>query len=129
MTIPKVLECNKRQCPKTAPWCKSSQHRRPESHAATSKWLIIIRNSIQVVLRVKKAHIGRFYTKDALSVRTNFGKHFEVRLVMRLKYKDGRKTHYASIYKRFSTTKVEILLRDTLVTYPQIGLTADRFLK
>ena len=48
---------------------------------------------------------------------------------MRLKYKDGRKTHYVSIYKRFSTTIVEILLRDTLVAYPQIGLTADRFLK
>ena len=37
-----------------------------------------------------------FYTKDALSVWTNLGKHFEVRLVMRLNYKDGHKTHYAS---------------------------------
>ena len=40
--------------------------------------------------------IGRFYTKDALSVQTNLGKHFVVRLVMRLKYKDGHKTHYES---------------------------------
>ena len=29
---------------------------------------------------------GRFYTEDALSVRKNLGKHFVVRLVMRLKY-------------------------------------------
>ena len=38
----------------------------------------------------------RFYTKDELSVWTNLGKHFVVRLVMRLKCKDGRETHYAS---------------------------------
>ena len=38
---------------------------------------------------------GRFYTKDALTVWTNLGKHFVVRLVLRLKYKDGHKTHYA----------------------------------
>ena len=82
---------------------------RIQSHAATSKWLIIIRNSIQVVLRGKKAHIGRFYTKDALSVRTNFGKHFEVRLVMRLKYKDGRKTHYAS-----RRTTIQCVVQDVL---------------
>ena len=37
-----------------------------------------------------------FYKKDALSVWTNLGKHFEVRLVMRLNYKDGHKTPYAS---------------------------------
>ena len=37
-----------------------------------------------------------FYKKDALSVWKNLGKHFEVRLVMRLNYKDGHKTHYAS---------------------------------
>ena len=28
--------------------------------------------------------IGRFYTKDALSVWTNLGKHFVIRLVLRL---------------------------------------------
>ena len=39
---------------------------------------------------------GRFYTKDELTVWTNLGQHFVVRLVLRLKYKDGRKTHYAS---------------------------------
>ena len=39
---------------------------------------------------------GRFYSKDALSVWTNLGKYFVVGLVMRLKYKDGNKTHYAS---------------------------------
>ena len=39
---------------------------------------------------------GRFYTKDALTVWTNLGKHFVVRLVLRLKYKDEHKTHYAS---------------------------------
>ena len=33
---------------------------------------------------------------DALSVWTNLGKHFVVRLVMNLWYKDGHKTHYAS---------------------------------
>ena len=38
---------------------------------------------------------GRFYSKDALSVWTNLGKYFVVRLVMRLKYKDGNKTDYA----------------------------------
>ena len=38
---------------------------------------------------------GRFYTKDALTVWTNLGKHFVVRLVLRPKYKDGHKTHYA----------------------------------
>ena len=36
------------------------------------------------------------YTKDALSVWRNLGKHFVLRLVMRLQYKDGHKTHYAS---------------------------------
>ena len=36
---------------------------------------------------------GRFYTKDALSMWTNLGKRFVVRLDMRLKYKDGHKTH------------------------------------
>ena len=35
-------------------------------------------------------------SKDALSVWTDLGKNFVVRLVMRLKYKDGHKTHYAS---------------------------------
>ena len=35
-----------------------------------------------------------FCTKDALSFWTNLNKYFVVRLVMRLKYKDGRKTHY-----------------------------------
>ena len=40
--------------------------------------------------------LGRFYTKDALSVWTNLGQHFVVRLVMRLKYKDAHKTHYVS---------------------------------
>ena len=39
---------------------------------------------------------GRFYTKDALTVWTNLGKHFVVRLVLRLKYKDEHKTRYAS---------------------------------
>ena len=29
---------------------------------------------------------GHFYTEDALSLRKNLGKHFVVRLVMRLKY-------------------------------------------
>ena len=29
-----------------------------------------------------------FYTKDALSVSTNWSKHFEARLVTRLNYKD-----------------------------------------
>ena len=37
-----------------------------------------------------------FILEDALSVWTNLGKHFVVRLVMRLKYKDEHKTHYAS---------------------------------
>ena len=37
-----------------------------------------------------------FYTKDALSVSTNWSKHFETRLVTRLNYKDRHKTHYAS---------------------------------
>ena len=40
-------------------------------------------------------YIGRFYSTVALSVWTNLGKHFVVRMVMRLKYKDGHKTHYA----------------------------------
>ena len=31
-----------------------------------------------------------------LSDWTNLGKHFVVRLVMRARYKDGHKTHYAS---------------------------------
>ena len=42
------------------------------------------------------SYIGRFYTDDALSLWTNLIKHFVVRLVMRLYYKDGHKTHYAS---------------------------------
>ena len=37
-------------------------------------------------------HIGRFYTKDALSVWANLGKIFVVRLFMLLKYKNGFKT-------------------------------------
>ena len=37
-------------------------------------------------------HIGRFYTKDALSVWANLGKIFEVRLFILLKYKNGFKT-------------------------------------
>ena len=41
-------------------------------------------------------YTGRFYTKDALSVWTNLGKHFVVPLAMRLYYKDEHKTHYAS---------------------------------
>ena len=40
--------------------------------------------------------ISCFYTKEALSVWTNLGKHFVVRLVMRLKYKDWHKTQYTS---------------------------------
>ena len=38
-------------------------------------------------------YTGRFYTTVALSVWTNLGKHFVVRLVMRPKYKDRYKTH------------------------------------
>ena len=41
-------------------------------------------------------YTGRFYTTVALSVWANLGKHFVVRLVMRPKYKDRYKTHYAS---------------------------------
>ena len=40
--------------------------------------------------------VGRFYTEDALFVWVNLGKHSVVHLVMRFKYKDGYKTHYAS---------------------------------
>jgi len=36
--------------------------------------------------------ISCFYTKEALSVWTNLGKHFVVRLVTHLKYKDWHKT-------------------------------------
>ena len=38
----------------------------------------------------------RLLRRLALSVWTNSGKHFVVRLVMRLKYKEGQKTHYVS---------------------------------
>ena len=41
-------------------------------------------------------YTGRFYTTVALSVWANLGKHLVVRMVLRLKYKDGHKTHYAS---------------------------------
>ena len=41
-------------------------------------------------------YTGRFYTTVALSVWANLGKHLVVRMVLRLKYKDGYKTHYAS---------------------------------
>ena len=47
---------------------------------------------------------GRFYTKGALSVWTNLSKFFVVRLVMRLKYKDGHKTHYVSRRTTFRNT-------------------------
>ena len=39
---------------------------------------------------------GRFYTIVSLSFWTNLGKHFVVRLVIRLWYKDQHKAHYAS---------------------------------
>ena len=45
---------------------------------------------------IKAFNVGRFYTKDALFVWANLGKHSLVHLVMRLKYKDGHNTHYAS---------------------------------
>ena len=61
-----------------------------------SKLIIInndnLRHSWSLVFR----NNGRFYTTVALSIWTNLGKHFVVRLDMRLKYKDGHKTHYVS---------------------------------
>ena len=47
------------------------------------------------------------YNKDALSVLTNSGKHSVVRLLMRLKYKDGQKTHYASRWTTFQYCVVQ----------------------
>ena len=41
-------------------------------------------------------YIGRCYTTVALSAWSNLGKRFVVRMVLRLKYKDGHKPHYAS---------------------------------
>ena len=39
---------------------------------------------------------GRFYTRGRNIRLDELGQTFVVRLVMRLKYKDGHKTHYAS---------------------------------
>ena len=52
---------------------------------------------------MKAFDIDRFYTKDALFVWANLGKHSAVHLVMPLKYKDGYKTHYASRRATFRT--------------------------
>ena len=38
---------------------------------------------------------GRFYTRGRIIRLDELGQTFVVHLVMRLKYKDGRKTHYA----------------------------------
>ena len=39
---------------------------------------------------------GRFYTRGRIIRLDELGQHFVVRLVMRLNYKDGHKTHFAS---------------------------------
>ena len=43
------------------------------------------------ISNICNSYIGRFYTDDTLSVWTNLIKHFVVRLVMRLKYEDGKR--------------------------------------
>ena len=55
---------------------------------------------------MKAFDIGRFYTKDALFVWANLGKHPVVHLVMRVKYKDRHKTHYVSGHANFPSKYV-----------------------
>ena len=69
--------------------------------------LVRIKASFAIITRMQMLHsirsapwsflsvIGRIYTRDTLSVWTNLDT-FVVRLVMRLQYKDGHKTSYAS---------------------------------
>ena len=64
---------------------------------------------------IKTFDIGRFYTKDALFVWVNFGKHSVVRLVMRLKYKDGHKTHYASRRTTFPSASFKTYFKGKFV--------------
>ena len=60
------------------------------------KGLLLVGSKFESPWPQNDNNYGRFYTNDALSVWTNLGRHFVVRLVMRLHYKDGYKTHYAS---------------------------------
>ena len=65
--------------------------------------------------------IGRFYTKDALSVWTNLDKHFVVRMVLRLKYKDGHKTHYASRLTTFRSASFKTYYEGKFVQASERG--------
>ena len=56
---------------------------------------------------------GRFYTTVSLSVWTNLGKHFVVRLVMRLWYEDQHKTHYASGRTTFRSASFKTSSKDS----------------
>ena len=61
--------------------------------------------------------IGRFYTKDADIIRLDeLGKHFVVRLVIRLKYKDGHKTHYAYRRTTFRSASFKTYFEGKFVT-------------
>ena len=62
-----------------------------------------------------------FYTKDALSVWTNLGKYFVVRLVLCLKYKDGHKTHYASRLTTFRSASFKTYYEGKFVQASERG--------
>ena len=64
--------------------------------------------NIHTFFHLKTCHS---FASNLLTVRTNFGKQFEVHLFMRLEYKDGRKMHYASRRTTFRGASKEYLTK------------------
>ena len=59
-------------------------------------FLLIIKYIVFFNRVVFDSNIGRFYTRGRIMRLDELGQTFVIRLVIRLKYKDGHKTHYPS---------------------------------
>lgn len=64
-----------------------------------------------------------FFTKDALSVWTELGQTFVVRLVMRLKNKDNHNTHYMGADEpSFVVRRSKCITKDEFVSMHNVSL-------